>query len=214
MKVQAGATSFVAIALLALELVGCGWTLRAHQPDYPIRAGALPAFYRLDLEASSVEYRGNNEPVHAEALEVRNAVGELLRARARTVGPDRRPAPAARFRAVLEVSRTVWPLSWTIVCADLQPFGCPTGQAHATATIEVQVGSDMYLGRGTGSAIGGLYYNAFTGVPSAIEEAFEEAIEALSFVGRISEQPLLPYGPPAMPAVLPNGAPRSMGGGI
>jgi len=214
MKVQVDNTSFVAIALLSLELVGCGWTLHAHQPDYPIRPGTAPAFYRLDLEASSVEYRGNNQPTYAEAIEVRHAVGELLRARARTVGPDRRPAPAARFRAALEVSRTVWPLSWTIVCADLQPFGCPTGQASATATIEVQVGSDMYLGRGTGSAVGGLYYNAFTGVPSAIEKAFEAAIEALSFIGRIREQPLLLYGPPAMPDVPATGAPQSTGGGI
>jgi hypothetical protein len=210
-----------AFALVSLTLAGCGWTLLDHQPEFPIRPNVAPASYRLDLEASAVQYRGNNNPTYAEALEVRNAVGELLRSRARTTGPDKRPAPPARFRALIDLSRTVWPLSWTIVCMDLQPLGCPTGQAHATAMIELQVGSDIYVGRGTGSGLGGLYYNAFTGTPSALEEAIETAISSLTLAGRVPQPPVWSYPGTPSDAIFPlapygpgAGVPEAAGGGI
>jgi hypothetical protein len=82
-------------------------------------------------------------------------------------------------------------------------LGCPTGHAHATAQIELQVGTDIYVGRGTGTGLGGLYYNAFTGTPSAIEEALETAIYGLTLAGHTSQPLFLPYGPSPPNSPLP-----------
>jgi hypothetical protein len=189
-----------------LLCASCGWGIRDHLPDSPIRPSTPPVYYRLDTEASAVEYRGNNAPSFAEALEVRDAIGELLRGRARAFTPDRRPAPPARFRAVVEVLRTVWPYSWTIACMDLQVVGCPTGSAEATVSIELQVGNAIYVGRGGGSSIGGLYYNGFTGTPRAIGKALEAAVESLTYGGVLS----VPN--PSPPAPLDNNLPSAGGG--
>jgi hypothetical protein len=206
MKIRTTRGAHCAIVTLSLALVGCGWSLRAHEPDYPVSPDSSPLFYRLDLAASSVVYRGNNGPSHAEALEVKEAVGNLFRARGRTVGQDRRPAPPARFRAFVDVDRSVWPLSWTAVCIVTQIYGCPTGQASATVWIELQVGREMYRGKGSSSALGGLYYNAYDGTPAAIARALKAAIEGLTLAGTIFQPPVPPEIPsPPNPRLPPAG---------
>ena len=170
-------------ALLALAS-GCGWSIRHHIDDSLVVRSVPPA-YRLDVEASSVEYLGNRQPTDADALDAREVIGEILRANARPERPGAPKSPPARFRAKLEIIKVVWPEGWTPWCLDLQLVGCPTGTADATAQIEVQIGNDLYWGRGAGTGYGGLYYNAFSGAPSALAEAIQVAIGNLTPVGRI-----------------------------
>jgi hypothetical protein len=177
------------LASVLLIASGCGWAVVDHLPDLPVRPGTPPAFYRLDIEASTVEYVGNNTPTDAEALEVRNAVAEILETRAYAVAHDRASAPPARFKAVVQVRRVVWPQSWTIACVDLQVVGCPTGSADVTAQLELQVGNDLYVGRGSGSGVGGLYYNKYSGTPKALAQAIESAVETLTLVGSVGAAP-------------------------
>jgi len=172
--------------LLVLSIAlfsGCGWGVKENLPDEPLRVGVEPAFYQLDLEASSVEYRGDNEPSFLEAWEVRDALGDLLRARAHTVDQNRRAAPPARFRAVVDVKRNLWPRTWFVLCIDLQVAGCPTGTSEATVELQLEVGGKVYAGKGAGSAFGGLYYNKFSGVPKAIAEAMVSAVSELTYTG-------------------------------
>jgi hypothetical protein len=173
------------LLLLAGVSAGCGWSVKEHLPDEPLGVGVAPAAYRLDVTASSLEYQGDDAPSFTEAWEVRDALGDLLRARAHTVDANGRPAPAARFRAAVNVKRNLWPRTWYVLCIDLQVLGCPTGSSEAALDLQLQVGDRLYVGRGAGSSVGGLYYNRFAGVPSAIAQAMAAAVGSLTYAGRI-----------------------------
>lgn len=188
-KTLSVARRWIGLSLLVLPIgcvSGCGWSVKNHLPDEPIRVGAPPAAYRLDLEASSVEYRGDNSPSFMEAWEVRDALGDLLRARAYTVDENRRPAPPARFRATVDVKRNLWPRTWFVLCLDLQVAGCPTGTSEATVDLQLQVGDKLYAGKGESWSVGGLYYYRFSGVPRAIGQAMAAAVNGLTYLGRIA----------------------------
>lgn len=151
-------------------------TVASHLRDSRIaKIDSLPPFV-LDLEASSIEYVGNNSPDLADAAELKSVIGNVLNAR--TEKGSGQPEPA-RFRARYNVARHVWPISWTIICIDLQLLGCPTGGANVTAEIDLQIGNQFFHGSGNGSALGGLYYNGVTGTPAALAEATEQAMSSL-----------------------------------
>jgi len=175
----------VRATLVALFVSGCGFTIRENLSQYPINPGLPPDSYVVDLEASSVEYVGNNGPSGMEALEVRGVMGQLLQDRVRSKSRGRQPVPA-RFRLRMQVSRQVWPLSWSFFCIDLQVLGCPTGYAEASSQLELQVGNEVYIGRGAGTGYGGLYYNGFSGAPKAIALAMQSAVGNLSLAGTVA----------------------------
>ena len=183
--------AIMAAGASALFAWGCSFSVRDYCDPRPIQPGRPPASYLVDVEASSVEFIGNHEPTDDEARDLRNLTADILRARALTSAPGQARALPARFHAIYQVERVVWPWSWTIFCIDLQLLGCPTGKADATAQLEFQVGNDIYVGKGSGSAYGGLYYNAFSGTPQALATAIESAVEKLQFVTR-----LVPSSPP------------------
>jgi hypothetical protein len=192
------------LALLLCTGVGCGWSIQDHLPDEPVLPDRPPMFYRLDVEASSVEYRGNNSPETTDAVEVRDAVAELLQTRARPVMRNREPSPPARFRAVVDLIRTVWPYSWTIACIDLQVVGCPTGWADGEVRLELQVGDQLYAGSGKFFSVGGIYYNGATGTPRAIGKALEAAVASLHHTGAVAAAPrAFPTSPVPPPTPLP-----------
>jgi hypothetical protein len=173
-----------AILLLVCGAAGCGASMAeqmGHSWFSPPRG--LPSF-EVDLNASSVEYDGNNSPEVADAAELRAVVASQLRERLghALAGPD---VQSARFRAKYRVSRQVWPLTWWIFCFDLQIFGCPTGQATVDTAIDLQVGSLLYRGQGKGYAVGGLYYGRLTGTAGALAEATEDALRHLAYVGMV-----------------------------
>jgi hypothetical protein len=171
--------------LVVLLVSGCGFTIRENLSQYPINPGLPPDSYVVDLEASSVEYVGNNGPSEMDAIEVRGNMGQLLENRVRSRSRGHQPTPA-RFRLRVQVSRQVWPLSWSFFCIDLQVLGCPTGYAEASSQLELQVGNEIYIGRGAASAYGGLYYNAFSGTPKAVALAMQSAVGNLSLAGTLA----------------------------
>ncbi len=175
--------------LLALVLIwgsiGCGASMAeqmGHSWFTPPKG--LPAF-DVDVRASSVEYDGNNSPEMSDATELRDVIATQLRERlGRAVsGPD---AQSARFRARYRVTRQVWPLTWWVLCVDLQLVGCPTGQASVDTEIDFQVGNFLYRGHGSGFAVGGLYYGRLTGTLGALAEATEDALRHLAYLGTVS----------------------------
>jgi hypothetical protein len=168
-----------ALCLLALLVSGCGFSIQENLNPFPINQGNPPNSYALDVEASSVEYVGNDGPSVMDAVEVRAVMAQVLRAR---VVPrrDGQTPPPARFRLLLNVQREVWPGSWFALCIDLQVLGCPTGHAAVSSQLEIQVGNEFYVGNGYGSGYGGLYYNGFNGVPKAVALAIQSAVSTLS----------------------------------
>jgi hypothetical protein len=144
----------------------------------------LPRF-EVDVNASSVEYDGNNSPDTSDVTELRNIVADQLRERLSDAvsGGD---VQFARFRAKYRVTRRVWPITWWILCVDTQFFGCPTGHANVNTEIDLQVGNLLYRGQGEEFAVGGFYYGRFTGTPAALAKATENALQNLTYLGMVS----------------------------
>ena len=179
---------------LASGTTGCGASIAEHVGHtWFTPPKGMPSF-QVDANASLVEYDGNNSPETSDATELRDIIANQLRERLGRGVPGAE-IQFARFRAKYRVTRQVWPLTWWILCVDLQPFGCPTGEASVESEIVLQVGSSLYRGQGRGSGYGGLYYGYFSGTPTALAEATEKAIEHLTYEGNVGS-PAAPSTPP------------------
>jgi hypothetical protein len=160
------------IAAVVLTASGCNPTLMQNLFQAAPRAisGEVPPF-KLDTGASMVIYEGNDSPNEADAADARTALANLIQTRYGRGG-----VTPARFRLRVHVSYWWWVF---VLCVDTQIIGCPTGYTSARATLELQVGDQLFVGHGQGSGYGGLYYNKLTGIDSALGDAIGDAVRNL-----------------------------------
>ncbi|MEZ4446249.1 MAG: hypothetical protein R3B72_44640 [Polyangiaceae bacterium] len=148
-------------------VIGCGWT---PPPE------SIPT-YRVDLLASEVTVEGEGANEEA-ATNIRAQIAGALQ----TIVSDRDDfsprTPAARFRAHVAYSGSIWP---TAACAlgTLILFGCPVARVTRTVDLTLEVEGEIYEGHGDAAGAAGFYYNTSgeSTTASAVEAALQDALE-------------------------------------